>query len=76
MQRLHPRIGQGEAQRRPEALAGSPVAMRLAQARWALDGYEAFAQAQMQKAADALKLVDRCRAEIVAAELELERTKG
>ena len=50
--------------------------MRLAQARWALDGYEAFAQAQMQKAADALKLVDRCRAEIVAAELELERPKG
>ena len=73
---VYSRERQREAERRTEIAADNPVVLRLEQARWALNGYEAFARLQVEKAANALKLVDECRAEIMAAERELERAKG
>jgi len=75
MHLVHSRHRPSEAARRP-ANANDGAALRLEQAKWAIHGYEALAHLQMQKALAALALVDECRAEIMAAELELERVKG
>ena len=75
MQIVHSRHRPAEAARRP-ANANADAALRLKQAKWAIHGYEFLAQMQMEKALKALRLVDECRAEIMAAELELERAKG
>ena len=50
--------------------------LRLAQARWALSGYEHFAKVQRERADRALVLVEDCRAEIAATEAQLARAGG